>query len=63
MLDESVPYKNLCTQYYELDKPTAPEDALKLYLDYAEEAGGAISESIFFSQVRTFHFSTRHISA
>jgi hypothetical protein len=24
----SIPYKALCTEYYELDKPEAPEDAL-----------------------------------
>ena len=24
-------YKNLCTEFYDLDKPTAPEDALEFY--------------------------------
>jgi SAM-dependent methyltransferase len=41
---ESVPYKRLCTEYYDLDKPHPPEDALQCYLKYAEEAGGAILE-------------------
>lgn len=40
----SVPYKALCTEYYELDKPTAPEDALQIYLGYAKEANGPILE-------------------
>jgi len=37
-------YKNLCAQYYDLDKPTAPEDALKFYLEYAKNANGPIYE-------------------
>lgn len=41
---ESVPYKALCTEYYDLDKPAPPEDALKCYLHYAEEAQGKILE-------------------
>lgn len=44
MNKESVPYKVLCTEYYELDKPHPPEDALQCYLKYAEEAEGAILE-------------------
>ena len=44
MNKESVPYKALCTEYYDLDKPTAPEDALQCYLSYAEEAQGPILE-------------------
>lgn len=44
MKKESIPYKALCTEYYELDKPHAPEDALRCYLKYAEEANGAILE-------------------
>jgi len=27
-------YKNLCTQYYELDKPTAPQEELDLYMQF-----------------------------
>lgn len=41
---ESKPYKVLCTEFYELDKPHPPEDALQCYLKYAEEADGAILE-------------------
>lgn len=44
MNKESVPYKALCTEFYELDKPNAPEDALQCYLRYAEEAQGKILE-------------------
>ncbi len=44
MNKESIPYRGLCTEYYELDKPTPPEDALQCYLRYAEEAHGKILE-------------------
>jgi hypothetical protein len=44
MSQQSIPYKILCTEYYELDKPNAPEDALQWYLIYAEEANGLILE-------------------
>lgn len=44
MHKESVSYRALCTEYYELDKPYVPEDALKCYLSYAEEAKGPILE-------------------
>ncbi len=44
MNKESVPYRALCTEYYELDKPTAPEDALECYLHYAKDANGPILE-------------------
>jgi len=44
MNKESIPYRALCTEYYELDKPKAPEDALQCYLRYAEEAQGPILE-------------------
>ncbi len=44
MNKESVPYKALCTEFYELDKPNAPEDALQCYLRYAEGAQGKILE-------------------
>lgn len=37
-------YKNLCTQFYDLDKPDAPLDALNFYLAYAENAHGPILE-------------------
>ncbi len=44
MNKKSGPYKGLCTEYYELDKPHPPEDALQCYLKYAEEAKGPILE-------------------
>ena len=44
MNKESVPYRALCTEYYELDKPSAPKDALECYLHYAKEANGPILE-------------------
>ncbi|MEM8727621.1 MAG: class I SAM-dependent methyltransferase [Chlamydiota bacterium] len=37
-------YLDLCTQVYEISKPTAPEDALAFYRSYADEAGGVILE-------------------
>lgn len=40
----SRPYKALCTEFYDLDKPTASEDALQFYLQYAAEANGTILE-------------------
>jgi SAM-dependent methyltransferase len=42
MNKESIPYQALCTEYYELDKPTAPEDALQCYLGYSKEAQGPL---------------------
>lgn len=44
MNKESIPYKALCTEFYDLDKPTASTDALESYLRYAEEAKGTILE-------------------
>lgn len=32
MNKESIPYRALYTEYYEMDKPTAPKDALECYL-------------------------------
>ncbi|HWA73580.1 MAG TPA: class I SAM-dependent methyltransferase [Polyangiaceae bacterium] len=37
-------YKKLCTEFYDLDKPHAPADALDFYLQYAADAGGPILE-------------------
>ena len=37
-------YNNLCTQFYELDKPTAPSEALNFYLEFARNANGPIFE-------------------
>ena len=36
MTKESKPYRGLCTEYYELDKLTPPEDTFKRYLRYYE---------------------------
>lgn len=44
MKQESIPYKALCTEFYELDKPFAPKEALEWYLEYAREAHGPILE-------------------
>lgn len=41
---ESTPYKALCTEFYELDKPFASKEALEWYLEYAKEANGPILE-------------------
>lgn len=37
-------YLTLCTEYYDLDKPTAPENDLNFYLSFAKEAQGKILE-------------------
>ncbi|HQU09310.1 MAG TPA: class I SAM-dependent methyltransferase [Opitutales bacterium] len=37
-------YLGLCTQYYDLDKPIAPEEELNFYLQYAQAANGPILE-------------------
>lgn len=37
-------YQNLCTQVYDLDKPTPPENELAFYLKYVQEAQGPILE-------------------
>lgn len=44
MQKESLPYRTLCTEYYELLRPTAPVDALECYLRYAQETQGPILE-------------------
>src|SRR3990167_8744186 len=33
-------YQSLCTEFYDLDKPEAPKDALGFYLKFAEKAEG-----------------------
>lgn len=40
----SIAYKGLCTEYYELDKPEAPKEALSYYVKQAAEAKGPILE-------------------
>lgn len=37
-------YRKLCTEFYDIDKPTAPEDAFAFYLPYAQQANGPILE-------------------
>ena len=37
-------YLQLCTEFYDIDKPAAPPDALEFYLRYAQRARGAILE-------------------
>jgi len=37
-------YKRLCTEFYDIDKPVAPADALAFYLQYALAAQGPILE-------------------
>lgn len=37
-------YRRLCTEFYDLDKPTAPADALAFYFAYAERSAGPILE-------------------
>lgn len=44
MNKESKAYRTLCTEYYELERPNAPENVLNFYLQYAEEASGPILE-------------------
>lgn len=39
-------YLKLCTEFYDIDKPTAPEDALAFYTDYAEKANGPVLEAM-----------------
>lgn len=41
---QSSAYQALCAQYYELDKPSPSEEALKFYLKLAAEAQGPILE-------------------
>lgn len=41
---KSESYKNLCTEYYDLDKPYAPKEALDFYLTMAQKAKGPILE-------------------
>lgn len=37
-------YLSLCTEYYDLDKPSPPEDALAFYSEYAKSVSGPILE-------------------
>jgi len=37
-------YLSLCTQYYDLDKPDAPDDAFAFYLQYADRIRGKVLE-------------------
>lgn len=37
-------YNDLCTKFYEADKPRAPKAALDFYMEYARKANGKILE-------------------
>jgi methyltransferase family protein len=37
-------YKKLCTEFYDIDKPSPPEDAFNFFLEYAKKASGPILE-------------------
>ena len=37
-------YKKICTEFYDIDKPNAPTEALEFYLRYAQKAKGLILE-------------------
>ena len=37
-------YRKLCTEFYDLDKPAPPPEALALYRSYASQASGCILE-------------------
>ena len=37
-------YGRLCSEFYDLDKPSAPADALAFYVDRAHKAGGRVLE-------------------
>ena len=39
-------YLNLCSEYYDIDKPEAPVDALQFYLEYARQSKGLILEPL-----------------
>ena len=39
-------YGKLCTQFYDLDKPTAPPEALAFHLKHARQANGAVLEAM-----------------
>ena len=39
-------YQKLCTEFYDIDKPNAPADALAFYLRYAQQADGPILEAM-----------------
>lgn len=43
-MSESTAYQSLCTQYYDLDKPEAPQDILEYYAAYAAQVKGPILE-------------------
>jgi SAM-dependent methyltransferase len=44
MSQRSESYKTLCAEYYDLDKPTAPEDAWRYYLALAKGCKGEVLE-------------------
>ena len=44
MKNDLTTYLDLCTQYYDLDKPIAPANALNFYMHYVQKAQGPILE-------------------
>ena len=44
MTQQIALYQTLCALYYDLDKPTAPSDALRFFMQYAHQADGPILE-------------------
>lgn len=44
LLESLTPYQRLCTEYYDLDKPTAPPESLAIYTEYATKSKGPILE-------------------
>lgn len=45
-------YGKLCTEYYDLDKPNPPQDALAFYLHYAQIDGVDASPDMFAACLR-----------
>jgi SAM-dependent methyltransferase len=39
-------YGKLCTEFYDIDKPTAPPEELAFYLEHARQANGAVLEAM-----------------
>lgn len=39
-------YRSLCTEFFDLDKPTAPHAEYNFYLDYIQEASGPVLEAM-----------------
>ena len=44
MTQQIALYQTLCALYYDLDKPTAPHEAVRMFMQYAHQADGPILE-------------------